>query len=287
MLCDGCRVGKCPTCGGPLVQTRGVGHVYKYCSYECRDKGRKGISLKGKVTVACEVCQKAFEVFPSRVGVVKYCSKECGNVGAARHLSAVGSKLRADPAYRAAQSARTRESWKDPSKRATHEAAVRTVEYRKVRSEIASRPASMERMRVLGKTCNTHEAMLRRKAPDWPKWTAYVDTKGVEHRFRSSWEADWAKWFDCLGLEWKYEPKRFDLGPQHLGVYTPDFHVQTMFGACYVEAHRIEKVRPGDEKKVAKLRRIAAEGILDLPLVLMGESQIKSMRKAMRERLAA
>jgi predicted amidophosphoribosyltransferase len=25
MLCDGCRIGMCPTCGGPLVQKRGVG----------------------------------------------------------------------------------------------------------------------------------------------------------------------------------------------------------------------------------------------------------------------
>ena len=131
-----------------------------------------------------------------------------------------------------------------------------------------------------------HQSMLARKPAAWPKWTAYVDPKGTEHRFRSSWEADWAKWFDYLGLDWQYEPKRFDLGPHHLGVYTPDFHVQTPFGACYVEAHRMETIRPGDEKKVAKLKKIAAEGILDLPLVLMGESQIKGMRRAMKERLA-
>ena len=290
MLCDACRVGKCPTCGGPMIQTRGVGHVYRYCSYECRNKGRKGIPLKGKVIVSCEVCGERFPVFPSRVGETKYCSKKCGRVGMSKSLSAAGLKLRADPAYRAAQSTRTAASWLDIEKRAKHLESVRTPEHRRLRSKIGKEqweaPDCKARvaLRTFLDSPKFHQSMLMRKLPAWPKWTSYVDSRGTEHRFRSSWEADWAKWFDYLGLEWKYEPKRFDLGPHRLGVYTPDFHVQTPFGACYVEAHRMETIRPGDEKKVAKLKKIAAEGILDLPLVLMGESQIKGMRKAMRER---
>ena len=199
--------------------------------------------------------------------------------------------MRADPVYRAEQSARTAASWLDIDNRAKHLEAVRTEEHRALKAEAARRPEHREAINAGIRRAvadgRHHQSMLTRKPAAWPKWTAYVDPKGIEHRFRSRWEADLAKWFDCLGLEWKYEPKRFDLGSCHLGVYTPDFHVQTPFGNYYVEAHRMEKVRPGDERKVAKLRRIATEGILDLPLVLMGESQIKSMRVAMKERLAA
>lgn len=40
--------------------------------------------------------------------------------------------------------------------------------------------------------------------------------------FRSSWEANFAKWCDLSGIKWKYEAKTFDLGQT---TYTPDFYL--------------------------------------------------------------
>lgn len=40
--------------------------------------------------------------------------------------------------------------------------------------------------------------------------------------FRSSWEANFAKWCDLSGIKWEYEPKTFDLGNT---TYTPDFYL--------------------------------------------------------------
>lgn len=45
-----------------------------------------------------------------------------------------------------------------------------------------------------------------------------------KEKFRSVTEVEWAKTFDRLGLQWEYEPLKFDMGPEHFS-YTPDFRV--------------------------------------------------------------
>jgi hypothetical protein len=42
-------------------------------------------------------------------------------------------------------------------------------------------------------------------------------------------------------------------------------------------------IRPGDERKVAKLRRLAEGGILDLPLILVSEPEIAGIRRVNRQ----
>lgn len=49
------------------------------------------------------------------------------------------------------------------------------------------------------------------------KWGEY---KGIW--MRSSWEIKYAKYLDGLGIEWKYEPRRFDLDNM---TYLPDFYL--------------------------------------------------------------
>ena len=46
--------------------------------------------------------------------------------------------------------------------------------------------------------------------------------KGKIKKFRSTWEANFAKWCDLYGIKWEYEPKIFDLGYTS---YTPDFYL--------------------------------------------------------------
>ena len=47
-------------------------------------------------------------------------------------------------------------------------------------------------------------------------------TGRFKEMFRSPVEAEWAEAFDGLGLQWEYEPLKFDMGPKHFS-YTPDF----------------------------------------------------------------
>lgn len=48
--------------------------------------------------------------------------------------------------------------------------------------------------------------------------------------FRSSYEANFAKWCDGSGITWKYEPEHFDLGNT---TYTPDFYLPEF--DCWIE----------------------------------------------------
>jgi len=48
--------------------------------------------------------------------------------------------------------------------------------------------------------------------------------------FRSSWELELAKAFDERGIEWRFEPRKFDLGSQ---TYTPDFYLPQQ--ECFIE----------------------------------------------------
>jgi hypothetical protein len=48
-----------------------------------------------------------------------------------------------------------------------------------------------------------------------------IETRYAGCRFRSRLEARWARFFDFIGVRWKYEKEGFDLGKS--GAYLPDF----------------------------------------------------------------
>lgn len=52
------------------------------------------------------------------------------------------------------------------------------------------------------------------------------------HRFRSSWERDFAYFLDLLGTAWEYEPKTYNLSGGKC--YTPDFLVHIPGGPSVV-----------------------------------------------------
>lgn len=282
ILCVECLHLSCVTCGKQIVRTQRGRRIPKYCSLKCRDVARRGVPLKGKKTVLCAICDKTFEVFPSRVGVKKYCSKECGVLGFKKNLSAAGFKLRSDPSYRAAQAARTAGSWLDIESKANHLAAVRTPENRRLRSKIGREqweaPDSKARA-ALGaylKSSRFREDMMRRATPPPIKWRIYRRPDGTEMKMRSLWEVTYARWLDMMGLAWQYEPERFELSDGR--TYTPDFKVESPFGPAFVELHRFAKVKPGDERKIEKLKLAQKE--LPLPLVFVGEEDVARIRRA-------
>ena len=59
----------------------------KFCSKSCYTQSMKGINLftketrgkrpKVRVEIDCKVCNKTFEIVPSKIGIRKYCSMSC------------------------------------------------------------------------------------------------------------------------------------------------------------------------------------------------------------------
>ena len=240
--------------------------------------------IKPKVEVLCEECGKPFLVYPCRSfgpDAKRYCSLECGKIGGGRKRSAWGKLNRKDLDYREAQSVRTKKSWEDPENRARHLAAMHTPEYHVMRVANGIRITSTQSFRDAVREYNLSPRakinIAKRRKPSWPNWVTYISPDGSIHKFKSTWEKTIAESLDDLQWTWEYEPKRFTLDDG--STYLPDFLVHSTFGSFYVEVHRLEDIRPGDEAKVAKLYRISSGNLLDAPLLLMGEGDVNNLRK--------
>lgn len=63
-----------------------------------------------------------------------------------------------------------------------------------------------------------------------PQTIKAIETAYRGFRFRSRLEARWAVFFDCLGIDWEYEPEGFEIRPewderQKAWKYLPDFRL--------------------------------------------------------------
>ena len=83
---------------------------------------------------------------------------------------------------------------------------------------------------IYAKRCSScaHKGNYNAKFGKPPKHSCRVTYKNI--KFRSYWEANFAKWLDLSGIKWLYESKTFDLGNT---TYTPDFYLPEF--DCYVE----------------------------------------------------
>ena len=54
------------------------------------------------------------------------------------------------------------------------------------------------------------------------RWAIYTGPNGTTRKMRSKSEVIFASDLDAQGIEWQYEPKRFDLG---WSTYCPDFYL--------------------------------------------------------------
>jgi len=158
---------------------------------------------------------------------------------------------------------------------------VRTPEHREKQRQNALRltqsDAWKESIRRYKESGRAKANCAKRKTRPLPHWRTYTSPNGSTHRFRSSWEEILARYFDSLGVSWQFEPKRFKLSCG--SSYLPDFLIHTPFGDCFVEAHRIRRVKPDDEDKVDLLHRIVEENLLPHPLILLGEREIIHIRQ--------
>jgi hypothetical protein len=59
-------------------------------------------------------------------------------------------------------------------------------------------------------------------SPPHGKWTYYDSSNGKQYKFRSTWEATVALYFDLIGEPWEYEVRKFVFSDC---TYTPDFYL--------------------------------------------------------------
>lgn len=165
---------------------------------------------------------------------------------------------------------------------ASHKGRRNTPEHneniRKARLGQKRKPETIEKMRA---------AATGKKMPEWFKevlrkrftgrgnpWfgketlhgprTHWHDYKGI--KLRSSYEVRLAKCFDRLGIQWDYEPQRFDLGDC---TYLPDFYLKDL--DVYWEAKGY--LDPKSQHKITLFRELHPE----TPLVVATNSVIKQM----------
>lgn len=97
------------------------------------------------------------------------------------------------------------------------------------------------------------------KSPPHPgKARPYLRKDGTTVRLRSSWEVGVAQYLDRIGLDWDYEPCRFDLGEK---TYVPDFYIPAHDCFWEVKGWFHEKA----QAKIAAFRSTYP----DIPLVMV------------------
>ena len=100
--------------------------------------------------------------------------------------------------------------------------------------------------------------------PRFGKPVPFFRVKYKKQGFRSSWEANFAKWCDLSGIKWEYESKTFDLGKT---TYTPDFYLPEF--DCWIEIKGWW--HPKAKRKFKKFKRLHQN------ICLFEENNLKQM----------
>jgi len=110
-------------------------------------------------------------------------------------------------------------------------------------------------MRARGTTRGRNNSQFGKTPLHGPR-THWVSHCGV--KMRSSWERRFAQAMDSRGIEWVYEPQRFDLGEV---TYLPDFYVPEL--GAYVEVKGW--LDPKSQRRISLFR----EKYPDVPLIVV------------------
>ena len=187
---------------------------------------------ENKVETSCAVCGKTFEYYP-RHQAGRCCSRACTAILGNRSI-----KKRGAPPT------------KTEEKQCRHCGATFTATgYRQRRRQFCS-PNCFRRWNKKYQREHPQESLYRAKNGF---------REDLQQYFRSSWEANIARYFDHIGMEWEFEPKRFMLIRQDGSKchYWPDFWVK---GEGYVEIKGYEHPRG-----MSKIELFSAQ-YPDLPL---------------------
>jgi hypothetical protein len=241
----GCGCGKlvesktCLNCGAlffPLHSSKG-----KYCSSKCCGVSRKASSNPswkgGKIERVCIVCGKSFYVYPSelkrnRENIALYCSKSCKMKCLNKISVENGSHNLINNTFNKGKSL-SNEIKRELSLALTGKyVGVNNPFYGKNHSKITKDKISISHK---GKIISKETKIKMSKATSGknnPRFGTkcsfpyYYRKSGVRSDigmyFRSTWEANIARFFNYIGFAWQYEPERFFFENM---TYLPDFYL--------------------------------------------------------------
>lgn len=264
----------CTVCGKEFLVYPGD-QDHRACSQECYFKsGRNTGRTKTHLGYNCKGCGKYVKLSPHERPAA-FCSEGC--------LSQWQKTRTLSPATCAKIGERFRQRWADPVGRKKMLASMSTPEARANRLAAIRAVSKTPELRAK-RSINATRLIADR--PPKRGWCWYTRQSGTRVHLRSMWEHDFAERLDQMRVSWEYEPERFILSNGR--AYTPDFRVETPFGECLVEIHRMKHVHPGGIGKIEKIALASKE--LPLPLVIIDEEGIRdvqrAVRRAMKERLA-
>lgn len=242
----------CELCGAdfhaPACQIRRGGG--RFCSVRCRAIACGDRVRERRVLLKCPRCGKEILVPVSVAKKRTHCSAEC-----ARKQSVPCPTCKNPFVPRAGQTYCSMACYGPHRKKAAERPIVLCVvcgKFFPVSRGTFGRCCSMKCVGALTANRTAQEGYSRSKGGR----RADLDNR----YFRSSWEANWARYLNCLRqqgqiVDWQYEPDTFEFVGIKCGArfYTPDFRVTNIGGS--VEYHEIKGWM--DARSATKLRRMA------------------------------
>jgi hypothetical protein len=203
----------CGICGKVFYQ---YPHYHsKYCSYKCSGKSKKVINSDKIIKKNCLICGKEFECYKSHN--IEFCSRKCFY----KHFTVLD-----------------RSNWKKSSGRKANPdnySFIQCLQCHKIFKFLKSWPHKFCSCECNYKFVKEQGLMKGKNHPNFGKIASHPQQIEYDNKmFRSSWEANFAKWLDLSGIKWEYESKAFELKINNKDTtYTPDFYLPEF--DCYIE----------------------------------------------------
>lgn len=196
----------------------------KYCSSECKEKSKK-VNTQNRIELSCQECKSTYYLPPSLSKNSKYCSRKCQNLYQTKLNTGVREIRKCLKCYRDYQVITT-----SKRKYCTPECAGISRRTEKIvqkceMCQIEFKKYKNSPIRFCGRKCQyaAQSAGLIK-----------ISTHGrsgkrsdlCDEYFRSSLEADYARYCRHLNIAYQYEPKTFhvNMGDEIVRYYTPDFY---------------------------------------------------------------
>jgi endogenous inhibitor of DNA gyrase (YacG/DUF329 family) len=222
----------CPICGNPFYVIPYRTDKAKYCSRKCYYKSQ--IKL---IRLRCAICKKIFFLPPNRLHEKNFCSVKCRTIASRTRPQKICPVCH--KTFKARWSGRSRQiycSRKCMAIAYTHKLSL-TCE---ICGKQFTVPLSLNRRRFCSLKCSQihwraeikeqYKSGRRKESLVRNQFCAYKRVDLNNQFFRSSWEANIARFLNFLGIKWIYEPERFLV---ENGTYLPDFFLVDL--QCYFE----------------------------------------------------
>ncbi|WP_052001988.1 hypothetical protein [Halalkalibacter wakoensis] len=203
----------CVQCGeekkySPIYIKRGS----KYCSSKCRNEAMQ-------ITLACEVCKKHYTL-GKRFKDSKYCSQECTHEAQKDQVEITCPNCNESRMVQRAHSER-----KYCNRECMHEHYRRFRVFKECEccgEEFEIVPSRKDEAHYCSQNCAAAMNMQKGKIGLWG-FAKQHKRQDLGVRFRSSWEANYARILNAQDIPWEFEPTRFKLSDG--SIYIPDFYL--------------------------------------------------------------